>query len=222
MPASEWLIHQLSDSAFPAGGFAHSGGLEAVWHAGRLPAGDSLDECVRWQLHQAAHLAGPFVCAAHRQPDAVANWDSRCENLLNNHVANRASRAQGQAFLLAGSRIFAGTAMSQLAVRLREQRSPCHFAPILGASCQLLDVDVPAAVRLFLFLTLRSLISASVRLGIAGPMEGQTLQWKLSAYAESLVKPILQMEWEDAAQTAPLLDLMQGTHDRLYSRLFQS
>jgi urease accessory protein UreF len=26
----------------------------------------------------------------------------------------------------------------------------------------------------------------------------------------------------DAAQTAPLIDIRQGTHDRLYSRLFQS
>jgi urease accessory protein UreF len=27
---------------------------------------------------------------------------------------------------------------------------------------------------------------------------------------------------EDAAQTAPLVDLWQASHDRLYSRLFQS
>jgi len=27
---------------------------------------------------------------------------------------------------------------------------------------------------------------------------------------------------EDLAQTAPLLDLLQGHHDRLYSRLFSS
>jgi urease accessory protein UreF len=27
---------------------------------------------------------------------------------------------------------------------------------------------------------------------------------------------------EDVAQTAPIAELIQGTHDRLYSRLFQS
>ena len=32
----DWLIWQVADSTFPAGGFAHSGGLEAAWQAGLL------------------------------------------------------------------------------------------------------------------------------------------------------------------------------------------
>jgi urease accessory protein UreF len=30
------------------------------------------------------------------------------------------------------------------------------------------------------------------------------------------------LSMDDAAQTAPLIDLWQASHDRLYSRLFQS
>jgi urease accessory protein len=85
-----------------------------------------------------------------------------------------------------------------------------------------LNIELEPALRLFLFLVLRSGISAAIRLGIVGPLEGQALQWKLAPYAQSLVTPALQTTPADAAQTAPLLDLLQGTHDRLYSRLFQS
>src|ERR1700733_9793520 len=106
MAASDWLICQLSDSAFPAGGFAHSGGLEAAWQHGRVSAGESLEGLIRCQLQQISRAAVPFVAAAHADPRRLLELDSTCEALLSNHVANRASRAQGQAFLLASSRIF--------------------------------------------------------------------------------------------------------------------
>ena len=33
---NQWLLWQLADSAFPTGGFAHSGGLEAAWQNGEV------------------------------------------------------------------------------------------------------------------------------------------------------------------------------------------
>ena len=32
----EWVLWQLLDSAYPTGGFAHSGGLEAAWQHGEV------------------------------------------------------------------------------------------------------------------------------------------------------------------------------------------
>ena len=164
----------------------------------------------------------PFVVASHREPGRLAEYDQLCDAMLANHVANRASRGQGKAFLLAASRIFSHPALMQLASELRTERMKGHFAPMLGVVCGELGVGLQPAVRLFLFLTLRGLVSAAVRLGIAGPLEGQSLQWRLAPLAESLVEPATKIDLQDAAQTAPILDLLQGSHDRLYSRLFQS
>jgi urease accessory protein len=222
MSHSEWLISQLSDSAFPAGGFAHSGGLEAAWQHRRVSGGESLDSFIRSQLDAIANAAAPFVASAHREPDRLAELDQMSDAMLSNHVANRASRAQGQAFLLAASRVFSQSNLTAVAMHQRTERLSTHFAPILGVVCHYLEVVLVKSIRLFLFLSLRGLVSASVRLGIAGPMEGQTLQWGLTPFAESLVIPVSQRAVEDAAQTAPLLELLQGTQDRLYSRLFQS
>lgn len=218
----QWLMCQLCDSAFPAGGFAHSSGLEAAWQLGFVAPGPSLDAYLGAQLRQTSRLLMPFVVASHRAPDCLGEHDRLCDALLSNHVARRASIAQGQAFLMAASRAFASEEMSALARRVKEQRLSRHFAPVFGACGGRLGLNELDAVRLFLFISLRGLVSAAVRLGIVGPLEGQAVQWRLTSQAESWLPACADAGVEDATQTAPLLDLLQGAHDRLYSRLFQS
>ncbi|HWE00928.1 MAG TPA: urease accessory UreF family protein [Tepidisphaeraceae bacterium] len=222
LAVSDWLIFQLCDSAFPAGGFAHSNGLEAAWQHRRIDSGAALDGLIRCQLNQSARGTAPFVAAAYRCPDRFEQLDALCDALLSNHVANRASRAQGQAFVLAVSRIFFDPSISRWAADVRKDRSHCHLSPAFGAACRRLDLALEQTVRLFLFLSVRSSISSAVRLGIVGPLEAQALQHRAAIYAETMVSLALSIAAEDAAQPAPLMDLLQGTHDRLYSRLFQS
>jgi urease accessory protein len=77
-------------------------------------------------------------------------------------------------------------------------------------------------VRLFLYITLRSLISSAVRLNVVGPLEAQAIQYRLGPVAGRLADRSVAYQLQDAAQTAPILELLQATQDRLYSRLFQS
>jgi urease accessory protein len=78
------------------------------------------------------------------------------------------------------------------------------------------------AGRLFFFQHLRGVLAAAVRLNAVGPMQGQALQRRLSPWADQVLARCATLTLDDLAQTAPLLDLWQGSHDRLYSRLFQS
>jgi urease accessory protein len=222
MAASDWLIWQLADSAFPSGGFAHSGGLEAAWQYERVKAGESLHQWMRCQLHQVAHASAPFVASAHRHIEKFADWDTAADVFLSNHVANRASRAQGQALAMSLSRIFPQPVLTKLAAQIRAAEVFGHLAPTYGFICSEMGIALEQAVRLYLFLSLRGMISAAVRLGIAGPLEGQALQARLIPFAEGLIRPAVESSAENVVQTAPLLELLQGGQDRLYSRLFQS
>jgi urease accessory protein len=220
----DWLVWQLIDSAFPAGGFAHSLGLEAARQQAEVQTAHELVSYSRSSLRQWSHAAVPFVVATHREPAALSAMDELFDAFTPNHVANRASRNQGRAFRLAAQRVLPGKGgVSSAGPGAPPGPSPFgHFAPVYGAVLGRLELPLDVAVRMFVFNQLRSLLAAAVRLNIVGPLEAQSIQHQLAGAAEECAATGMEVSMEDIAQTAPLLDLWQGGHDRMYSRLFQS
>jgi len=211
-----WLIWQLADSAFPSGGFAHSGGLEAAWQHGEIRDAAELASFLESSLWQMASGQIPLLRAGHEAPEQLGEWDDLCDAFLCNPVANRASRLQGRAFLNSSVRIFGPAAQPGAELAF------AHFAPVFGAVTRSLAVDCETAVELFAFQTLRGLVAAAVRLGVAGPMEGQALQHRLAPRLREILLLTNGRCVDDLAGVAPLLDIWQGSQDRLYSRLFQT
>jgi urease accessory protein len=215
------LLWQLADSAFPIGGFAHSGGLEAAREHGELRNRNELKSFIESSLRQAARFSLPLVTAAHVKPNRIVELDRLCEAHTTNHVANRASRIQGQALIASAERIFPSTMLKNLR-HGPEKPAFGHFAPILGVVTSALGVTLEATRELFIFMQLRGLISSAVRLNIAGPLESATIQHELRRAAADILEKSRGITLDQIAQTSPLLELWQGSHDRLYSRLFQS
>ncbi len=219
-----WLILQLADSAFPTGGFAHSAGLEAAVQLGEVDSSEALVSFVGDALWQAGSLGLPFVRAGHEAHDddgALTLVDARCDVLLAGHVQNRASRTQGRALLDTSARIF-GARVARLQSRVRAAGLHVHHAPVFGAVLRALGVDVERAQRVFLHLALRAVSSAAIRLGVIGPHEAQRIAYAASATLEKVMRARAGRGIDEAAQTSPLIETLQGAQDRLYSRLFQS
>jgi urease accessory protein len=217
-----FFLYQLGDSAFPTGGFAHSAGLEAATQLGEVSDAAALHAFCEQALWQAGLAALPFVRAGHAEPDRIAAHDARCHAFLSNHVANRASRAQGRAFTSTSARVFQTAAVLRLDEAVRTRALHGHHAPLFGAVLRALDVAPADAAELFLHQSLRVVTSAAVRLGLLGPHEAQRLQHGLAPLAAAVLAACADLSVEEAAQPAPLLDLFGGLHDRLYARLFQS
>jgi urease accessory protein len=218
-----WIVLQLADSAFPTGGFAHSAGLEAHVQAGELT---SLETYCREFLDQLAHGSLPLAAAVHDDPSRLAEVDAFARATLWNHVAARASRAQGRALLDVAARSFDVPKPTAI---------DGHLAPAFGYVTRSLGVDRDEALATFLHLVdrdealatflhlgLRGLLSAAVRLGVAGPTEAQHLHHRLHPALAAALARGRTLGLADVSQPAPLVELIQGTHDRLYSRLFQS
>ena len=81
-----------------------SGGLEAASKWGEFNEMRRLEDFLHVQLTQTAHALIPPLRAAWESPAQAMAMDQVCQAFISNHVANRASRAQGKAFLLSADR----------------------------------------------------------------------------------------------------------------------
>jgi urease accessory protein len=220
--ATRWRILQVADSGFPTGGFAHSAGLEAAFRQGEVRTARQLAAYVRAHLWNVGHASLPFVGAAYDEPERLGALDAQVDASVLNHVANRASRTQGRAFLSTCSRVFDECAMVPFLDKVRAGEAHAHFAPVFGATLKLLGVERRDTLALYLYSALRGVASAAIRLGIVGPHEAQRLQGAMGPTLDRVLSHCESLRPSDVATVAPLLDIMGATHDAIYSRLFQT
>ena len=224
------LVWQLVDSAFPTGAFAHSLGLESAWQHGEVESRDDLQAFTEAAVLQAASGVLPLVNAAYREPDRLAEWDALHDAFLTNAVANRASRVQGRTLIASAVRIWPCAALDGLhaLVASTPHAQPptpklcAHVAPLTGVVFRALGVPRETAQRIVLYGAARGVLSAAVRLGVTGSYDAQRLQSAVGFWSAGVAARYADTDEHDLAQTAPIIDVLQGAHDRLYSRLFQS
>lgn len=213
MTSANLTLLQLADSGFPTGGFAHSNGLEAAWQSGEV---EDLQAWIRQSVWQSGYSGLPFVGASFDAPGRLRELDGKCDVFLNNPVAKRASKLQGQAFLAACAAAFGDRRLVMAA------RKPVHQAPAMGFASAVVALSRDEALGLYLYTSLRGTLSAAVRLGACGPLEAQRLLGACGPLVREVGRRCARLNEEEAALTAPLHDLIQSAQDRLYSRLFQS
>jgi urease accessory protein len=97
----------LGDSRFPAGGHAHSGGVEPAVTAGTVAGLDSLELFLRGRLRTSGLVAAAIAavaCGAQAPGDAAGFWtelDAEADARTPSPAQREASRRQGRALLRA-------------------------------------------------------------------------------------------------------------------------
>lgn len=240
----------LSDSALPLGSFAYSSGLESfLAHHKPLPEGANIlslfEKFLKLSIQSVACTSVPYALAAFRDPMGLMDLDNDLDASTPCTVARRASIAQGRALLSVWEKAFSKTARQQFSENGLEAATCVdtfsadmkvaalsqetitvngHLAPIWGAVCLALGLNLEEAGYLFLLNHAKAVLSAAVRASVMGPYMSNSIL--ASEALQDLIKKSLEMVWflqpEDAAQIVPSLDLWVGRHELLYSRIFNS
>lgn len=225
MSPSLSILLQVADSAFPTGAFAYSSGLEALARAGRFQSAEALETYLEAYVKQAELFDLAFVSAAHqatRQPDAFGGLCQTWDAFQWNHSLRKASLRQGRVYLDLLRELFPDPELDALRKNADANRWPLHFAPALGLGLAVTGISVEETCAVYLHGLIRDQVAAIVRLGLLGPRACQSMQARILSRSQNRVDLAGIPSPEDARRTSPIVEVGQGGHEFLYSRLFQN
>lgn len=211
----------LPNNWFPCGSFSHSSGLEAAVKHRWIRHKDDFNKFLQCCLENAGSFGVPFVRASHEacwDTEKLVSLDSLCEACTSNHVANRASSKQGKSLLETASKAFR---VEQI-LDLTETFPYYHHPVVFGCVCGIMDVDLKSTLESFLFGIVRTIVSSAVRMDLIGPVEAQAIQTDLQSRIPDVLNRNHSRSENDACLVFPVIDILQNTHDIMFSKLFYS
>jgi urease accessory protein len=203
----------LADTRLPAGGHAHSGGLEEAVEAGRVTTVADLALFLHGRLATAGLVAAAFAAASCRPSPDLATLDAELDARTPSPALRKASRSQGRALLRAGR------AMWTLPP-VRDAHHPVALGIVAhGAGLSPGDAALVAAYG-----AVTGPASAAVRLLGLDPYAVQSVLAGLAADCDATAARAADraLDGHLPAATAPLLDLGAERHATWEVRLFAS
>ncbi len=182
------LLLQHGDSAFPAGGFAFSWGIEGLEIDGHLPRGrTALQAFVTDQLiHRWASMDRVLLRQAFVADEAgLQAVDFETEALTLSAEMRAGSQRAGRALIGVHARL-GGPLAKAYRARL-DAGAPGHLPPAQAIAARDIGLDLPAAEILSGWSLITGLVSAAVRLGTVGHLDGQKVMTAAAAQLDTLL-----------------------------------
>ena len=211
-----------ADSAFPSGAFAFSYGIEGLIALRPDMSLRDFEQLVAATLRRRwASYDRIALLRAHRARGdlaAIAAVDRDVEASTMIETLRKGSCRHGASFLASHARLG-----EPLAVTLRGavSRGDClgHVAVMQGAVWSALGLDEQCVQLCSGYTAAAGLVTAAVRLGAVGALQGQSVLQRLLPLIEELVSHTLPAEPE-LESFMPFLDIAAARHARADLRLF--
>jgi len=219
---------QFADGLFPAGGFAHSFGLETYAQEGRVRERAGLEAFVRAHLEGSA---GPCdaVAVAHAARRAAAGEvpalvlvDERLDAMKCVPEFRAASRQMGRQTLRVAACLGEDPIVGELRHLVEDGRAPGHHAVALGTALGRAGADAERAAAVYLYSTAALLVGAGLRLIALGQLDGQRVLAAVRPLVARLAGDAAVARVEDMWSFTPGLELAGLRHAALDRRLFRS
>ena len=215
----------LADGRFPAGGHAHSGGLEPAVAGGRVRDVADLRAFLVGKLATNGLVAAAFAASACHWPDAAVGLndfeEAFCARTPSKAV-RAAARKQGRALCRAALAIWPTAAVSVAARHPGGVSQPVAMGVVAAAA----GLSAGEAASVMAFSTVSGAASAAVRLLGLDPYAVHALLAELSANCDEVAaraatyaeRPLAELP----AASAPWLDVAAEDHATWEVRLYAS
>ena len=217
------LLH-LVDSSIPTGSFAYSYGLESSITFGLIRTQAELRNFLYAHLQQIGSLELPFIHSCFQlevSPELLA-LAQEYEALMLVPALHKASVVQGRNWLKLLVSFYPDAGLAAISQWFAKQELPLHFTLVFALALQQAGFAQSEVQTMYLHMLLRDQLSAAIRLGFLGPLEGHQLQHDFYAVFEHILAAQAGKGYGEAVRSAFLLDAAQVLHEDIYSKLFQN
>jgi len=219
---------QLADGLFPAGGFAHSLGLESYVQAGMVRNAAGVAAFLEAQLEgsagptDAVAVACAVRCASAGDIEGCLDLDARLDAMRWVPELRAASVQMGRQTLRTASLAHAVPFLDAFARAVADDRAPGHHATVFGIVLGGQGVDAEAAAAAYLHTTAVLVVNAALRLLPLGQVEGQRVLAAMRPHIAVLAARAASAHVDDLWAFAPGLEIAGLRHADLSARLFRS
>lgn len=224
MPGGLEALLLLSDGRLPAGGYAHSGGLESAIALGRVRDLEDLEKFLIGRASTSGAVAAAFAAATcsacHTgRLDTVSLLDLEFRARTPSPALRGVSEILGRQLLRAMSAITSHDLLQRLPTRLNH---PVAF----GAAAAMLDLDPLAAARGMLHETITGPAISVVKLQSVDPFDAHRVLVRLIPLLDELAGSAAVYADSDPTEmpsySSPMSDLIAEHHAVREVRLFAS
>jgi urease accessory protein len=220
-PATLLLMLQFGDSAFPAGGFAFSWGLEGLAADGLIDDGADVAEIIHQQLTQRWNTMDRILLGrAHAAPgvDAMMRVDRLAEAATPSAAMRVGSRRAGRALLGVCARLNLPGVPEYRSV-VADDSFLGHLAVVQGVVFRAAGLPLALAELLSGWAVIGSLTSAAVRLGLIGHIEALGIAAQSRATLAGLLGTPIAEDAELSSFT-PLADIAVTRNGLRHTQMF--
>jgi urease accessory protein len=222
------VLLQLGDGLFPAGGFAHSFGLETYAQEGRVRDRDGLDAFVTAHLEGAAGPGDAVAVAIATRLAAdgdLAAWyalDARLDAMKTVPEFRAASRQMGRQTARVAAALGDDRVLASIVSAIDDGLVAGHHATVFGAAAGRLGAAAEAAAAAYHYSTAALLVGAGLRLLRLGQLDAQRVLAAARPRIARLAAAAARAGVDDMWTFTPALELAGLRHASLEMRLFRS
>lgn len=217
---------QISDSLFPTGMFASSGGLELMFARGMVTGARELSALCRDLItHQVGvsdcvALANAYDAASRQDAYAMEEADAACCSAKTVREAREAYVRSGVQLCRCVAGFCGDVRLARYMECIEDGRASGVYPVALGVCCSALGIGKGKAVLIMLYGFVSNMVGAALRLGMIQHFEAQEIIHELKpvmreAAASSIAKDVSEM-W----QFCPHAEVLQMAHARTDARMF--